>query len=844
VNSDEANELNKKLDRIENLIQDLATRTGNLEQLIGTGPYNIRRSGAPPVMGVPQQPQQPQPAPIAPAPPNAPAAPIPTQPAYRQVNAPDFPQKEVTFPIAGKPKGDGTSVDEAEYKIGLNGLLKGGAIIVILGLLYLVALAIQRGIITLRIQFIGEILLCLGFIGIGHWKRKEREEFGQILTGIGSCGLYFSIAGAHAYKNLYEAEVVVGLFLVLSLANLAYSFWHSSRAFLLIGMVGGLIGSILPMKEDRTILTTVLHFLVILPSAAIIIRNRWSAFAVVMSLVSSAALIPVFFSHEPWLTRIIVMYGAAAISCFVYAKTFEKQSWDPQAVFIPFSASSAAIGGLLLDHIAVRNVTGSTNPAHGSYQVLYLSAILGTLAYYFRADKLIWQVLAVTAVSISAILAPIGLERTPEAFTFLALSLPLAFAAIRWKSIALSTLAWVVFGLGLTAYVAFWSTDTFNPRFETPFLLFAMAGAGVQSWATHKLGQKSESASLVTSLLCLPMLLRMSELWITPVWDHNTGRGMMAGFAFFAVISLAISLRHKWAGFALFAAIGILFSGMAFMAGLPYLPEEETALLLFFVALLAGFSAVTGTLKSESMPFQVGGPAILITLIITRLSIVILEGPRVPAGSAAAIGLLSSAFLWALLSKRFSWLGALVAGWIAAFVGALSSLFTDEIINYMNGAFGIHPSRHMALDLSLLVASILGFLAIGAVTKPNDSKSRNVEQVLAVLLLPLWTRISHLLLSEIVGISMQASISAAWIAYGCICIAIGFRYKIRILRYFSFAVFGVTVAKVLLLDLSGLDPGIRVVILLALGMAMIVGGYLYIRAKSEQISTEENVIEK
>ncbi len=827
MNSEEASELNQRLDRIEKLIQDLAARTGNLEQLTGQGPYNIRRSGPPPVMGASEaKPAQPS-TPLPPQPP-------PLAPSFGIQTANDAPATDPITQTSVKPRSDGSSVDDAEYKIGLNGLLKGGAIIVMLGMLYLVALGITRGWITLATQFIGEISLCLGFIGIGHWKRKEREEFGQILTGIGSCGLYFSIAGAHAYKNLYEAEVVVGLFLVLSLANLAYSFWHSSRAFLLIGMIGGLIGSILPMKEDRTILTTVLHFLVILPSAAIIIRNKWSVFAVVMSLVSSVALIPVFLSHEPWITRIIVMYGAAAISCFVYAKTFEKQSWDPVAAFIPFTASCAAVGGLLLDHIAVRNVAGSTNPAHGSYQVLYLTAILGALAFYFRTDKLICAVLAITATGIAAVLAPIGLERTPEAFTFLALSMPLAFGAHKWKSASLSTLAWIVYGLGLTAYIAWWSTDIFNPKHETLFLLFAMAGAGVQSWVTHKMGQKSEAASLITSLLCLPMLLRMSELWITPIWDHNTGRGMMAGFAFFSVASLAISLRSKWAGFAFFAALGILFSGFAFIAGLPFGLGEETILLLFFVVLLVGFSAVTGTLKSEAMPFQVGAPAILITLIISRLSVVILEGPNVPAGSAAAIGLLSSAFLWAQVSRRFSWMGALVAGWPAAFFGALFSFFTDEVINYINGASGLHPSRHMTLELCLLVTSIFGIVAIGAATKPYDTKSRTIEQVLALFLLPIWTRICHLVLSELAGASMQASISAAWIAYACITIAIGFRFKIQALRYFSFAVFGVTVAKVMLFDLSGLDPGIRVVILLALGVAMIVGGYLYIRTKSEQ----------
>ncbi len=1059
MDSKESDELSRRLDRLEQLVHDLADRVGHLEHPAGqvaptVPPPVIREQASPSAPVAAQAPSHP---PLAfqlgnttPVPPKP--KPEPNRPAAEAPKPPPTPP-----PTPAKPVRDGANVDDIEYKIGMTGLLRGGAVIVILGMLYLVALGITRGWITPTLQFAGELMLCTAFIGVGQWKRKEREEFGQILTGIGSCGLYFSIAAAYVFKHLYQGETVVVLFTLLSLVNLGYSFWQSSRAFLVIGLVGGLIGSVLPMREDRASLTMILHLLVVIPTAAILIRNRWTAFVTLMWTLSALSLIPVFYCHDAWPIRLSAMYATTVIAIFAYARTFDAPKWDPDAALIPLAATAAALGGLMLDYPALRGVAGSTNPAHGSYQVLILSAILGLMAFTFRASAKVAQSLALTAVGIAAVLGPIGLERTPEAFTYLTVSLGLSLVAVRLNSRPLLIYGWSVFGLGLMAYIAVWSTDRFNLAWESQFLGFAIALAALHSWALTRLGQASETASIIGSVVSIPMLLRLGEIWIRPAWGDRSSHGFFVVFGaitalsyavcwlkrwpnfwvlgtlnfaamllayldgfpyspgletvllvilvglssaatyvssvvaeretqtasltatvlaipvllrlgelwirpawgdrsshgFFAVfafvtalgigvswrkrwpqfwglaltsfvamlfayldgfpypagvetlllgitmalsvagtyvsnvvmkreaqsaslvasvmsipillrlgelwirpawgdrsshgffivlgfvtvVSLGLSFRQQWRGFWTLALLSLLGMIGAYIDGFPYPPGIETLLIAAMISLSVGVSYVSGTFKLEILPLPVAGPTALLTGMVARLSVVWLaETHLVPTTAAVAIGLLLSAHIAALIVPRYRWLGTLVVGWMAALVGGAMAVMTDEMVGYFeNTAQNVPASKHLALDLGLLVAAHTALLLIARATKLFELKTRSTELATAIFMVPLWTRLGQLSLTQLVGMNSGAAISASWIAYACICLAVGFRRRIQVLRFFSFAVFAVSVGKVMLIDLVGLDAGIRVVILLFLGVTMIIGGYVYIRARADQL---------
>ncbi|MEQ1822270.1 MAG: DUF2339 domain-containing protein [Fimbriimonadaceae bacterium] len=806
------NNLEETLRRIEGRLDDLSNRIARLEQ--GKSEAELPVASGPPPFILPE----------------------PTRVSDRAVGkswlevVPERPFAEAP-PIPGsapvQPVQDSRQVDEMEYQIGLTGLLRGGTIIFLLGLLFLVAMAISKGWITPSIQFAGEIALCVSLIAVGQWKREEREDFGQILTGIGSCGLYFSFAGGHSFKHFYEGDTLVFLFLIWSLVNLVYSSWQSSKSFLIIGLIGGLIGSVMPSDRGQTSLIGVLHFLVLVPTAFVIIRNRWNGLAIVMWVLSGMALTPVFFSSEAWILRLVAMYGSGLLSCFAYAKTHQASSKDASASLISFMASVTAIGGMLLDHESAFGGQGGTNPAHGSHQVLLLSALLCLMGY--RIGSHVSRTLYYTALGIAAILAPIGLDRTPEAFTFLAVSSALAFGTVRYKSVPANWLSWIVFGLGIVAYLSPWSSQSFLTEWESPFLVFALVVAGINSWSNVKLGHDNQAATLVASGIGIPLVLRLSDLWIAPAWGGSDSRALFVGFSMITCYLIVLTRKTGW-----MSAIGLGYASLvcalaAARAGFVYPHGTETLIWAICLAMGVGLVLQAKRFQLPELQAQIGSIALLATVLLTRLVVVWLagdDGLLVP--TAIAFGLVICGHACAVVSQRTGWTGTTVVAWLASLSAAATSMYLDE-----PSLPGTRAGEGPQMQCLLLVATLSAILLTARATKQFDRRSSSTEVSTALILFVVWSRLGQLALTSFAGMKNLPAISATWIVFASLIMAIGFRYRSQSLRFVSFGVFALTIGKVLLFDLSNLDAAIRAAILLFLGGAMILGGYVYIRNRSQ-----------
>jgi uncharacterized membrane protein len=89
-----------------------------------------------------------------------------------------------------------------------------------------------------------------------------------------------------------------------------------------------------------------------------------------------------------------------------------------------------------------------------------------------------------------------------------------------------------------------------------------------------------------------------------------------------------------------------------------------------------------------------------------------------------------------------------------------------------------------------------------------------------------------LLSSRVIGLKTAPALTLAWIVFAIALIALGFIYKARYLRFWSFGVFASALVKIFLYDLADLDPGVRVILLMVLGMGMVGAGYWYIRTQT------------
>lgn len=92
---------------------------------------------------------------------------------------------------------------------------------------------------------------------------------------------------------------------------------------------------------------------------------------------------------------------------------------------------------------------------------------------------------------------------------------------------------------------------------------------------------------------------------------------------------------------------------------------------------------------------------------------------------------------------------------------------------------------------------------------------------------------------ESTDIVRQAMLSGAWALYAAVAIAVGIRRHYRPIRYFAIALFGLTLAKVLVVDLDTLAGIDRIVAFLVVGAVLLFASFLYQRGRGGVPSSRE-----
>jgi uncharacterized membrane protein len=620
-----------------------------------------------------------------------------------RVVPPPFAAPPPVSPAPSAPASPPRPPIDLEYVIGARFLPKVAALALIGGLAFLVSVGVTRGWITQGTLFAMICLASAGFIGAGIWKRDEREEFGQILTGVGACGLYLNFAAGHLVQNLYGGSVMVALFLAVSALSLAYGAWRASRAFLFLGSFGGYIAALMPLEQGNLPLALALLFSISLPAAAIATRHRWPKAAVWMYVLSSAAAAFLLFADPrvTWWLPLLGWFGVGLLWVAAYAYTYEPDPADPQGLIVPLLLGITGVVGF--------GAAGGSN-FEGPFALGLFSAGILAIAAAFRQHPVLWPRLLGMAIALPLTLVPWQFEGTATVTLYAGIGGAAAGLAYMGRSRPLALLGGYSTLLGLLAYLV--GLDTHPPLAYEETLLGLLLAATVLS--TLAFGRANDQLE----------------------------RSM---------------------------AVGQIFSG----------------------------------------------------LVLAQLLMVVLSGDRVgwPAESVAVMALAVVALLLIVANQALG-MGALAGG--AVLFAAFSGLI--YVINYgsLSGYFGWEFTM-----LLLLTAAVAGALAD---VRRFVAERELVEVLGAIAVWLLLSRLGVLVLAERAGwMNPQISLTATWITYSIVLISIGFWLNRRLLRYVSIFLFGVTSLKIVLLDLGNVGPEVKAAVLIALGLAMLGGGYWYIR---------------
>ncbi|HTD38909.1 MAG TPA: DUF2339 domain-containing protein, partial [Candidatus Limnocylindrales bacterium] len=161
------------------------------------------------------------------------------------------------------------------------------------------------------------------------------------------------------------------------------------------------------------------------------------------------------------------------------------------------------------------------------------------------------------------------------------------------------------------------------------------------------------------------------------------------------------------------------------------------------------------------------------------------------SAAGASLHLLFDAPANALLNTRTFTVGAVVLALLAA---------VRELTMWRPV---LRPREYDFAHLGLIVAAGLGVAAM------------TLDAVTATAVFGVWTS------------TTQAAVSVIWSLAATVLIALGFRFRSALARWLGIGLFGLTIAKVFVADVAGLDVVQRVISALVLGAVLVLVAGIY-----------------
>lgn len=737
--------------------------------------------------------------------------PRPPQPA-RNPTEPHWP------PGADPTQAKAKTNEEWEYQIGARVLPISAAIAILAAIGYLVSLGLSRAWITPAMLFGAVCAGCLVFIVAGLIKQNEREQFGQVLAGIGSCGLYLNFVAGHVFQKLYVGEVLVALFIALSLLNLGYAWWRASPAFLGIGLIGGFSSAFMPLSKENAVMSAALNLAILVPVVAVSIRHKWPGGTIWAYCVSTGGLFAAIMVAVPEARLVvgIAFLVTAVLGAGGYLVRTEDGA-DPKNYF--------AFGALIVNSLAT--VATLAWPA-GGLAVLALALVVAGGSRLLQQEERRIAALA-SGVTLALIVAPFDIPLPERIWAFTAI----AAASALWSlmrpdearfAVRIGTVAWVLAGLTYS-----YMLDSALPgrplwadwRGESLTLAGMVLAGALLCWGMTRCTDKPEAGAMVWNLVLGVQTIRISE----NVFQHGLGTfawvGIVVGGFVFAVVLAAQARRLHWAAAAVLSWLALVFGLVFLAAAQPKVAMGGELVLLLVGLLVTGVvwsSSKRGIPTHEQVQLLLG--ANLSGLLVARMAYLLLQS-AFDQDVRVCVALCMTGFL-ALALSRF--LRVTMLAWVAAiFLVETLAYYVSRLAEAGNGL----PLGYG--EVGLLGAMLVLTAVCGSTLYRTDPNA--VAWTGSLFAWFLMSRLGFLVLPNI-GLSQGAAITSAWTLTALVLFAVGMVKEVQQLRFAAFTLLALTTCKVIVVDLVNVDQVIKVVILMFLGLVMLASGYWYIRRQA------------
>jgi hypothetical protein len=442
-------------------------------------------------------------------------------------------------------------------------------------------------------------------------------------------------------------------------------------------------------------------------------------------------------------------------------------------------------------------------------------------------------------------------------------------AAWRWGSATTARLALLPLLLGvvgaLAAYAAPWpgGVAVFNPR----FLLALGTIGGVLAWlrASARAGDRLGDAAALQ-----PVLLVQAQAAAIVLATLETmawyARPPVAGAAA-APTDVQLALTVVWAVLALVSvllAVATRRRLLAQVALVPLVAALGAGLLLYardlppqvlvanarFLALVLAV-AVAGCLRMAFAQAWIPSLVQVLATVAVTCELASWSHDHFTGGLAAAYGTWSVALAWAgsalIAARRWQRGAPMDACWLAVGLAALAAL--PALAVFATAWVSTLPFLNLrVLAPALAVLALVGCRKAFGVRAPPDGRLRDALAWSAVAVgflactcegpAHFQRAIADPALADRVS---TFSVTVVWVVLAVLALTVGFRRRLRLVRWLALGLFALIAVKLLLVDMSGVQQLYRIIAFLLTGITLIGASYAYHRLEQRFLAPEERI---
>ncbi len=809
-----------------------------------------------------------QPAPPAwpPAPPPLPASrpppPGPVAPPTRQEQIAVFPlapEAPPPPPLPGtgappRPRG-GLSL---EQRVGASWLNKVGIVVLVLGVLFFCQLAVQRGWWKPKYRGLGVAIMGLVLLAIGERAlRKAMRLFAAGLTGGGIALLYLAVylASPKVHKNLLSTEWAFALMCVVTVIGIALSLRSRMITTAILAQIGAYLTPVLLGRGQNEQVVLMTYLLAVAAGFLLVAAiRRWSALGPI-ALAGTAVVFALwaerYYDQSPWTTTSAFAWALLGVfAVHAVATTAAKRVHD--RVGIAVLAGAGGLLALLWLGMLEEMTTIETLGHLIALDAIVVAACLWRRWHWLRAGAMAWTA--------AVLAAAFGMDAQAPGYREF------------W-----SVWIWVFFGVFAADVLvrAWWRGRRSDERLDAGL---ATAATGMMFAATYFLLRPDykpwmggyTAALAVAAILLAVVLIRQARRRV--LGYGFLGQGLV-------LLTLAAPIQFDKASVTIaWAAQAVVTMLLARRLKSRLLLAKSPIVLLLAVVHFAMVDVPQDGRLAAAM-LTVGGVHISYLLVLAAglTAAAMLSAGLLRAGEPirakldeqyVAAGLLASgAMVWGWVTcmelppvaATWWWL-ALSAGvaafalwprsrWVAYAAGAMLAATAVKFLAYDTlgrRLLGTHePYWPVALNwqfgagVAAAAACVLyGRRVARRLLPAGDATALHLAASLTGAFLILWAGSFEIdryfgtvragLFADVAE-ARQMGFSLWWAAYAAALLAAGFGARRPPLRYMALGVFAVTLGKVLLVDLAGIDLIYRVGSFLALGGLLVAASLLYQR---------------